>query len=333
MISIRDVARLAGVSPSTVSRVMNGTAKVNEEKQQKVEQVVRETGFRPNEAARTLYKKSAHIIGVVVPDIENPFFNAMAKAIEEEAYRNGYRLTLCNSSNDLEKERNNINLLDSMNADGIILLTNQEEMAEETLHCNIPVVTLDRQIKNSNEVACIQANHYSGGRMAMEYLLKCGCKHVVHMQGPQNLSSARQRTKGYMDVCEEHNITPQMIACLYQFEDGLKQTEYLLKQYPGTDGIIAPNDMAAISVYKILKKHGYQVPGDIQIIGFDNINLSSLVTPELTTIGQPIKEMGTAAVQMLLEHLQQKEVKKQNIFPVELIIRETTINQKKGVIL
>ncbi|MEG0355888.1 MAG: LacI family DNA-binding transcriptional regulator [Lachnospiraceae bacterium] len=327
MIRIREVAKLAEVSPSTVSRVLNGTAKVNEEKRQRVEKVIKETGFKPNEAARTLFKKSAHIIGVIVPNIENPFFNEMAKAIEAEAYRNGYRLTLCNSSDNLEKEKNNINLLDRMNADGIILLTNQEDLTKEVKQCKIPVITLDRQVKNNNEVACVQSDHYGGGRMAMEYLISCGCKHIINMQAPQELSSARARYQGYLDVCRERKVEPCSILCQYQYEDGLIQTEKLLQKYPEVDGILAANDMVAISVYKVLHKHGLKVPNDIQIIGFDNINLSSLMTPEITTIAQPISEMGTEAVQMLLKYLDGKEIQKQTIFPVELIVRETTKNK------
>ena len=123
MTSIRDVAKLAGVSPSTVSRVMNGTARVDDEKRQKVERAISETGFKPNEVARSLYKRSSKIIGILVPNIINPFFNELAGAVEEECDRRGYRLTLCNSNDDLEKEKRNLNLLERMNADGAILMT------------------------------------------------------------------------------------------------------------------------------------------------------------------------------------------------------------------
>ena len=123
MAGIRDVARLAGVSPSTVSRVMNGTAHVEEDKKQKVLAAIQETGFKPNELARALFKQSSKIIGVIVPNIENPFFNELAKAVEEEAYRNGYKILLCNSNNNTEKELLNIQMLGRMKADGVIIVT------------------------------------------------------------------------------------------------------------------------------------------------------------------------------------------------------------------
>lgn len=324
MVSIREVAKLAGVSPATVSRVLNGTAKVDEEKQQRVLKVVRETGFIPNEVARSLFKKSSKLIGMIVPNIENPFFNEMAKAIEEEAYKNGYRLTLCNTDDDNAKERENIRMLSRMNADGIILMTNNEEIREEIDQCNIPVVVLDRQIHKSKEIAYIQSDHYQGGRIAAEHLIQCGCRNIVNMQGPQKFSSARQRLRGYLDICQEYGLKPQNIECAYSFQDGLKKAELLLEKYPDVDGILACNDMVAISVYKVLHRHGHKVPQDVALIGFDNINLSWLMTPEITTVAQPIKEMGAAAIRVVLDYSGEEPVERENIFPVRLIQRETT---------
>ncbi len=327
MISIREVASLAGVSPATVSRVINGTAKVDEIKKQRVQQVIAETGFKPNEAARTLYKKSAHLIGVIVPNIENPFFNEMAKAIENEAYERGYRLTLCSSNDDTEKEKNSIELLSRMNADGIILLTSEDEILEKVKDARIPVVVLDRTVKHKNEVASITSDNYEGGRLGMEHMLECGCKNIVAMRGPQNVSSGRDRFRGYLDVCKERDVKVQYVDCSYDYEDGLVRTEELLKQFPDVDGIIAANDMAAISAYKVLTRHGKKVPEDVQLIGFDNIMMSRLMTPELTTVAQPIAEMGAKAAQILIDHIEGKEVPQKNIFEVKLINRETT---KKG---
>lgn len=326
MVSIRDVARIAGVSPATVSRVMNETARVDEEKRQRVMNAIEETGFKPNEVARSLFKKSSRIIGMIVPNIENPFFNELAKSIEEETYLRGYRLTLCNSNNDLEKEKKNLSLLDRMNADGIILMTNQEKMEKEVHKCRIPVVMIDRQLDGGGESACIQSDHYSGGRLAMEYLISCGCRHIVQMRGPLKFSSARQRYQGYQDVCRERGIQEAVIDCQYDYEDGLRKAKEILVKFPQADGIIAANDMVAISVYKVLVREGIWIPQDIQLIGFDNISLSRLMTPELTTISQPIGEMGKAAVEALIDAVEGKQPGRK-IFEVELIKRETTLNE------
>lgn len=330
--SIRDVARIAGVSPSTVSRVMNGTARVDDEKRQKVEKAIVETDFKPNEVARSLYKRSSKIIGVLVPDIINPFFNEIAEAIEEECDSRGYRLTLCNSNNDLEKEKRNLNLLERMNADGVILMTNQEEIQTEIGKCRIPVVMIDRQIDGGKELACVQSNHYQGGRMSAEHLLDCGCRRIVQMSGSLKLSSARQRHQGYVDVCLERGIEPAWIEGEYSYESGIRMAEQFLERYPDGDGIIAANDMVAISVYKVLHRNGLRVPEDIQIIGFDNISLSSLVTPEITTIAQPIADMGKEAVRILTDYVSGVPSSQRKIFGVQLIKRDTTIEHHRDKI-
>lgn len=324
MVSIREVARLAKVSPATVSRVMNGTAKVDEEKAARVMKVVKETGFIPNEVARSLYKKSSKIIGLITPDIENPFFNHLAKAIENEAYINGYRLTLCNTAENYEKEKANIRMLTQMNADGIILMTNNEEIQSEIDKCKIPVVVLDRQLPKSEEMVYIQSNHYQGGRIAAEHLIQCGCKNIVNIKGPQEYSSARARYRGYKDICREYGLEEQCIECKYSYHDGLAKAKELLKEFPDVDGIIACNDMAAISVYKVLHKAGIEVPGQIQLIGFDNIDLSWIMSPELTTVAQPVELMGKKAMETILAGIDRKSSKGEYTFDVKLIQRETT---------
>ena len=177
MTSIRDVAKLAGVSPSTVSRVINGTAKVDEEKMQRVLNAISETGFKPNEVARSLFKKSSRIIGVIAPDIENPFFTEMAKAIEGEAYARGYRMTLCYSENKPEKEKESIRMLSRMNADGIILMTNNEEIDAEVKDCGIPVVAVDRRINADGELAFVEADHY-GSQASDPVWVQKYCKYL-----------------------------------------------------------------------------------------------------------------------------------------------------------
>lgn len=324
MTSIREVAKIAGVSPSTVSRVMNGTAKVDEEKQQRVLAAIEQTGFKPNELARALFKKSSKMIGVIVPNIENPFFNEMAKAIEEEVFRGGYKMLLCNSNDDGEKELANIEMLSQMKADGIVIMTNCDSTGKAIANCEIPVVVVDRKVSGGGEIAYIESNHYEGGRIAMNHLLQCGCKNIVCMRAPQELSSGRKRYQGYQDVCKQYGIKEQFVDCKYSYDSGIEATKKILKEYPEADGIIACNDMVAAAVYKILHNEGLRVPEDIQIIGFDNIVFSRLFTPELTTIEQPITDMGTLAARIIIEYVQGKPFQKENIFDVTLLKRQTT---------
>lgn len=324
MVSIREVAKRAGVSPATVSRVINGTANVDPAKKERVLAVIEETGFKPNELARALFKKSSKIIGVIVPNIENAFFSELARAIEEEAYQNNYRILLCNSQNDTEKELLNIQTLSQLRADGIIIMTNSEGLASKVGDCSVPFVILDRKIEGLNEIAFIEADHYKGGRMAMEHLLRCGCKNVVCMRGPQKFSSGQQRFLGYQDVCRENGLKEQWLDCDYDYEEGLHAAEKLLREYPDVDGILACNDMVAIAAYKILLNKGLRVPEDVQLMGFDNIRFSRLFAPEFSTIIQPIREMGTLAVQVIVRYANGEPIRKENVFDVSLMERQTT---------
>lgn len=324
MASIREVAKLAGVSPSTVSRVMNNTAKVDEEKRQRVLAAIEETGFQPNELARALFKKSSKIIGVLVPTIDNPFFSEMSKAIEEEAYQNGFRILLCNSNSDVEKEKMNIQMLSQMNADGLILMTHSDKTGPLIKECSLPVVILDRMLIGEGGIAHIESDHYTGGILATEHLIECGCKNIVCIRGPQELSSGKKRYQAYKDVCAKYGLKEQTVDCKYSYTAGLVAAEEILEKYPDVDGIIANNDMVAISTYKVLQSKGYRVPEDIQLIGFDNIRFSRLVTPEISTITQPIQEMGKLAVQIIIDHMNGVTYKKDHVLDVALVERQST---------
>lgn len=328
MASIREVAKLAGVSPATVSRVMNGTANVDDEKKERVLQAIAETGFVPNAVARSLFKKSARTIGLIIPSITNPFFTQMASAIEKTADKHGYRLIFCNTGTDLEKEKASLTMLESMNADGIILTTSHDEIETYVKQCKVPVIVTDRLFKENADYNHVHCDHYAGGRMAMEHLVSCGCEKVVCVKGPQQISSAKARYDGYRDVCKEKNIEEYTIDCDYDFGKGLSMAEELIKQYPDADGIIACNDMVALSIYKVLRNKGINVPEQIQLIGFDGIYLSDLLTPELTTIAQPIEEIGQKAAELIIHKEENVKGENEYIFQPKLVIRQTT--RKKG---
>ena len=327
MATIREVAQLAGVSPATVSRVMNGTAKVDEEKRKRVEAAIRETGFIPNKLARALFKNSSGLIGLIVPNIDNPFFNEIAKAIEEEAYNKGLHIVLCSSGNNTQKEADNIQMLEQMKADGIILITNGNHTGRMIEKCSLPVIVVDRHITDCGEIAHIEADHYQGGKLAAEFLVKCGCRSIVCLRGPQEFTSGRLRYQGYCDVCRGNGIPERYVDTRYSFESGIKAAYEMLERFPETDGIVAANDMVAISSYKVLRSKGIRVPEDIQIVGFDDIRFSSLVSPAVTTIHQPITEMGKRAVEIIFRYAEGSEYSEKNVFDVYLVERETTMRE------
>ena len=174
MASIKDVAALAGVSPATVSRVMNGTAKVDPEKKERVLRAIEETGFVPNEVARTLFRKSAKTIGLIVPSIRNPYFTELAAHVDTMALQYGFRPFLCNTGYDPEKERAAVQMLVSMNADAVIIASCSEQVREIINNCPIPVVALDAMLYGADVEACVFCDYYWGGRIAAEHLIECG---------------------------------------------------------------------------------------------------------------------------------------------------------------
>lgn len=324
MPNIREIARLAEVSPATVSRVINGTAKVDDAKRKRVLEAIDKTGFQPNELARALFKQSSRIIGLILPDIVNPFFSELAKVIEEHAHSEGYNILLCNSNNQADKEEQNINLLVRMKADGIILITNNDKTGRMIADCNLPVVVVDRHVKNGGEIAHIESDHYDGGRQAARFLVDKGCRNIICMRGPQAFTSGRLRYKGYQDVCRENGIEPGFVDTEYNFESGTLAAEEMVRKFPFMDGVVAANDMVALSAYKVLTASGCRIPEDVKIVGFDDIGFSKLVTPAFTTIRQPIREMGARAVDIICDSIKGKSFDTGNVFAVELVERETT---------
>ena len=324
MINIREVAKLAGVSPATVSRVINGTAKVSAEKRARVLEAISATDFVPNEVARSLYRKSAKLIGLIIPSITNPYFTQVASIIESVASHHGYRVFLCVAGDDVEKEQAAIQTLVSMNADGIIIASTNEAIAPYLDMCQIPVVAIDSMFATSKVEAYVCCDYYQGGRMAMEHLIDCGCERIVCIKGPQRIFSAKARYAGYRDVCRERGITEHTVTCDYDFHAGLSMTEELLRLYPDVDGIIACNDVVALSTYKMLHRKNIQVPEQIQLIGFDDIAWSSLFTPALTTISQPIEQMAIRAMELIIDHSNTEEKGVEIVYPVQLTVRETT---------
>lgn len=328
--SIRDVASRAGVSPATVSRVINGTTPVAADKRERVLQAIEETGFVPNEVARSLFKKSSKTIGVIIPSIRNPYFTQLADVIDEAAKLQGYRIVLYNVHHDLEQERSALQMLAAANADGVIVASNNEALQEELSHYNMPVVVVDALFQTQQVNAYLYCDYYQGGRLAAEHLTACGCRRMVCIRGAQNLYTAQARYEGYRDFCREQNLEERVVECDYDFQAGLAMTEELLERFPDVDGIIACNDIVAISVYKILHKRGIAVPEQIQLIGFDDIHLSSLISPELTTIHQPITTMGRRAVEVILQEGTLPKEGRQQVFPVSLVPRETTRRKEKN---
>lgn len=322
MATIKDVAKQAGVSVATVSRVLNGNGYVHEDTKTKVEQSIRELNYTPNEVARSLYKRKSKLIGLLLPDIMNPYFPQLARGVEDEMQENDYRLIFGNSDEKKQKETEYIQTFIQNNVVGVISSTNDPE-AEMYTGLNFPVVFLDR---TSNDRPSVYADGREGGRIAAREIVLRGSKEITVMQGPADVRPAMERFEGAVEVLEERGAAYQVLRTTsFSLTDAEGFAQKLFHQYPDTDGVIASNDIVASAVLKEAHRLEKRVPEDVQIIGFDDILLSRLLAPSLSTIHQPAYEMGRAAARLLIGLIEGQHIERSSVeFSVEFIEREST---------
>jgi len=325
MPTIKDVAKKANVSVATVSRVINNTGYVNQETRKIVEDAIDELGYVPNELARSLFRKRSNIIGLIVPHISTYFFAELIESIEDAVTKSGFKLMIFNSKDDMELEKKYLNVLNQYNVDGLILVANTKS-AKSYLKLSIPILTIDHIIDKS--VASITSDNVQGGELAAKLLIKGNAKKVIHFRGPSDLITVVDRARGFYQVIDENNIDCYSFDLDFKTPD-IKDIEMFIKKHPDVDGIFCSSDIIAFYVISALKRLGYSIPEDVQVIGFDNIELSGVLLPKLTTIAQPIQEIGIEAIRKLNVLIKKQELKElHSLMPVTLITRETT---KKGL--
>ncbi|MCL6602047.1 MAG: LacI family DNA-binding transcriptional regulator [Paenibacillus sp.] len=319
MPTIKDVALKAGVSVTTVSRVLNNRGYLSEELKSKVYGAMEELNYRPNELARSLSRSKSNIIGLIVPHVSHPFFGELASHIEDHAYRNGYKLLLCNSQLDKTKEMDYIDMLRSSRVDGIIMGSHTLEV-EAYRQIHLPIVTFDRKL--SDNIPFICSDNYNGGRLATTLLIDKGCQKLAHIGGHPHLDLlSLGRYKAFQDIAEQRGVWYTSLHTDingFNFQEYERLLEQLFLQHPDVDGIFASSDIIAAYALKACQESGRRVPEDIRIIGYDGISLRGLLTPSITTIRQPIEEMGKLAVDLILEQVEGNSVAMEHVFPVEL---------------
>ncbi|MCO1603418.1 LacI family DNA-binding transcriptional regulator [Desulfosporosinus nitroreducens] len=307
MATIRDVARLAGVSVATVSRVINKTDSVNPETAGQVMKAIEQLQYEPNAVARGLAGKKMGIIALILPDILNPFFPALARGVEDVAHKKGLTVILGNSDDLGLKESSYIKVLKKKYVDGFIFASNtiHEEDVEALRKEQIPIVLLDRGL-NTASCAVIRSNNREGSKLAVKHLIEQGCQKIAHIYGPQEFITARERMLGYEEIAGRlREYSPSLMEQgNFDIESGRKAVEQLLVRHPDLDGIFAGNDLMAVGALKALHERGIRVPEQVKVCGFDGIGLTEITEPELTTIAQPVYEMGGLAAQILLDEIE-----------------------------
>ena len=323
MATIKDVAEVAGVTVTTVSRVLNNRGYISEKTRKKVYDAMKQLNYSPNEMARSLLRKKSNLIGLIIPTVAHPFFSELTNYIEYYAYKLGYKILLCNSYQDSVKEKEYIMMLKSNQVDGIIMASHTLEI-DEYLNLNLPIVAIDRAFSKS--IPFITSDNYSGGVLATNLLIDNGCKKLAHISGSLDLETpANNRYKAFLDVVTKRNVENIILETQLGILENYEKIVYkLFEEHPDIDGIFASSDMIGISVIKVAKELGKEIPKDLKIVGYDDITFSSLVSPSLTTIKQPIEQMGELVIQILIDQMEEKEVSLENVLPITLVERETT---------
>lgn len=300
MPNIKDVANQAGVSVTTVSRIMNNRGYISEETKNKVYKAMEKLNYHPNEIAKSLYTKKSNLIGLILPDISTPFYAEETKYIEEYLYMNGYKLMLCNASNNCIREKEYIDMLQRNQVDGIIIGSHTLKL-EEYMKLKLPIVALDRYL--GKDIPIVSADHVQGGTLAANELIRAGCKNVLQFEGNSQVKTpANERHSSFADIMKKNNINCNSIEFpvnFFSFDNYPSFIRKALDSYPNIDGIFA-GDTVAFAVIKELLSRNLSIPDDVKVIGYDGIAFCSIASPTLTTIKQPIREIANSAVSTLL---------------------------------
>lgn len=325
MATIKDVSKLAGVSVATVSRVLNRSGYVHTDTEQKVLHAIKALNYTPNFVARSLSNKKTSTIGLLVPDITNPFFPELARAVEDVMQLYGYTVILCNSDESASKEKHYIDVLKQKYIDGMIVASNALSV-EDVREFDMPVVVVDRLIEGDT-IPTVMSDNRKGARMATEFLLGQGCRKIAHIRGPEHLLNAEERCQGYLDVVQDIDWFDRslIVSGKYEMKQAMEATLELLRIHPDVDGIFAGNDMMAIGAMRAVQVLGRTIPYEIEIVGYDGIALGEIVFPELTTIAQPIYDMGALAARMLIKQIEKQPLDSLHYcLDVQMVERGTT---------
>lgn len=323
MATIRDVAKEAGVSVATVSRHLNNKGYVSNDAKQIIEKAITTLNYAPNQLARSLTTKQTNLLGLLVPDITNPFFPELARAVERTAYEHGYTVVLCNAGETSEKEKHYIRSLQQNYAAGFIVTTNHIE-ADFYKKLDVPIVALDRNL--SEAIPTVTSDNVLGGQLVANYLVEQNVKRILCVRGPLDIDVANDRMRGFEEIMKQHpTIQYDTIVSPFDFEAAKKVTLQQLQHTRDYDAVFASSDASAIGVMKAAESLGIHIPQDVSLVGYDGINIGTLLSPELTTVAQPISLMGERATELLIALIEgQKMTAKRVVFPPKLVVRNST---------
>jgi len=322
MANIKDVAKQANVSVATVSRVINNKGYVNEHTRSLVVKAINDLNYVPNEVARSLFRKSSKMIGIMLYDLKNEFFNEMISQMEENIFKHGYQTMICTTGEDPDREKSYLQMFSTNKIAGLIICSDITPAGINQLP-DIPVVALERIVKDT--IPSIDCDNVMGGELAAHKLASLGCKQILQFTGPLNLACSDERSNGFLNVLSDFpKIKTNSFELDFNNFTEVEITDFLTT-HKEVDGIFAASDKIAACVLKVLRKMGKAVPKDVKVIGFDNVSITELTDPTLSTIAQPVGAMSKLATETLFKLINREEIDElHQIIPVELIEREST---------
>jgi LacI family transcriptional regulator len=327
--TISDVAKLAGVSKSTVSHVLNDTRFVESETKARVLRAIAQLNFRPSKIAQSLTTNKTHTIGIIVSDITNHYFGELIRSIEVVLDTANYSLVVCNTDEQLERERHYLNLLTSQQVDAIIAAATSQHWDElsVTYLKNIPTVFLDRKFAELGDYPFVGANNQGGTYMGTAHLIQRGFKNIGILAGFQRLSSMRERLQGYKDALAKHKIPirDEWIAFSeLSIAGGYQAATQLLTLSERPEALMISNNFLSLGTLMAIRELGLNVPQDIALVGFDDHPWATVSCPPLTVVRQPVNLLGKTAAEMALALLNNSPLpESQVILECELIVRES----------
>lgn len=331
MVTIKEVAQDAGVAVGTVSKVLNGQH-VSEKNRIKVEESVKKLGYQMNYYARGLKTKNTYTVAAIVPEMLNPFFAMWVYHIEQELYKNGYKMFLCNTQGMPEKEEDYYRMAEQNKVDGIICVTYQD--VEPYVSENIPLISLDRHFHK--KVSCISSDNYHGGELAAEKMISTGSKRLLYMRSGSDISGeTMKRGKGFEDYCRAHGVSCEILNLGDELDlvrsnnsvDEIMREFVISSRKSGKmryDGIYTSTDLLAKVLLEQMQLLGVKVPEEVQIVGHDGIRWMNGGDYLVSTIVQPVPEMARKSVELLLKKIRGEEVETLTILPVTFMEGGTT---------
>ncbi|WP_101843431.1 LacI family DNA-binding transcriptional regulator [Halobacillus sp. Marseille-P3879] len=329
MATIEDVARLAGLSRTTVSRVINDQPYVTEEKKEKIIEAMEQLGYVPNSSARRLRSQRTETIAVLLPRVTNPFFGHLIEAMELKASEYGYQVIVCQTHDKKQKELDYLQLLKTKQVDGVVMtsLANQWKAIEPYLESG-PVV-LCNEYMETEQVSMVHIDHRQAAYDATVHLIEQGCNRIAYSTGSQETHITDQRKQGFLQALNDYKLVfPKELEIngALDVKDGQQVFSFLQQQAQRVDGIFTGSDEVAAGIIYAASESGWKIPEDLAVIGFDNQMISLLMAPAITTIQQPVDEMAKKTIEILVGKIKSEEyrLEKQYVYNYELLKRKST---------